>query len=327
MIDVSVVVVSYNVRELLGRCLRSLAAAAPGRTLEILVVDNGSSDGTVETVQREFPDVTLIANAANRGFTAANNQATAVAHGTTLLYLNPDTEVRPGALEAMLAHLEEDPHVGVVGPRLSFPDGRTQSSRRRFPTPLTALVESTIVQRWWPACPVLDWYYVMERSDEETQDVDWLYGACLLVRRDVIETVGAFDERFFMYSEEVDLCRRIRDRGWRVVYVPAARVVHYEGRSSEQDLARRAQNFHESKCRYVEKHFGPSVGRALRIFLLAQTSLDLAEEALKLALGHRVDLRRERVRNLAQVVAYQWHHLGGAAWPARSVAGGGEPCE
>lgn len=311
MMDLSIVVVTYNVRDLLQRCLESLSGGAPDRSLEVLVVDNGSNDGTDEMMRRDFPEVVFIRNQTNRGFTAANNQATARARGKAVLYLNPDTEVTPGALEAMLSYLEANPDVGVVGPWLTYPNGQTQPSRRRFPTPLTAMVESTLVQRWWPRCPAVARYFVTDRPATEAQNVDWLVGACLLVRREVVDAVDGFDERFFMYSEELDLCLRIRQRGWRVAYLPEARVIHHEGRSSEQNLARRSQNFNESKCRYFEKHFGPSVGRALRLFLLANSAVDLVEEALKLAIGHRPAMRRERITNLARVVAYQWRRLGG----------------
>ena len=305
MEDVTVIVVSYNVRDLLRRCLRSLTDAAPDSRLDVIVVDNGSKDGTVDFVRREFPSVRLISNQANRGFTAANNQALAVSSGAYVLYLNPDAELRHGALSTMVAYLEANPRVGVVGPRLSYPDGRTQPSRRRFPTPITAMVESTMVQRWWPDSPILARYYVADRCSDDVQDVDWLTGACLLARRQAVEEVRGFDERFFMYSEELDLCHGIRDHDWRIVYLPSAQVIHHEGRSSEQNLARRAQNFNESKCQYFEKHYGLAVGRALRLYLLANSITDLVEEALKLAAGHRPDLRRERVRNLARVVSYQ----------------------
>jgi len=216
----------------------------------------------------------------------------------------------PDALATMLSYLEANPGVGAVGPRLLYPDGVTQSSRRRFPTPVTALVESTLVQRWWPDSPVLRSYYLEDRSPDQIQDVDWLTGACLLARGEAIRSIGGFDERFFMYSEELDLGRRLRDSGWRIVYLPAARVVHHEGRSSELNPARRAQDFNESKCRYFEKHHGAAVGRALRVFLLANATIDLTEETIKLALRHRPELRRKRVRNLAKVVLYQWRHLG-----------------
>jgi len=327
MIDASVIIVSYNVRDLLLRCLESVRAATVSYNAEVFVVDNGSRDGTVERVREQFPDVILITNQANRGFGAANNQAIARARGRAVLLLNCDAELHPDALDTMLRYLVENVDVGVIGPRLFYPDGRTQSSRRRFPTPLIAMVESTRLQTWWPNCPLLNRYYRNDGSDDEIQDVDWLVGACLLVRREVIETVGWFDERFFMYSEELDLCRRVRSAGWRVVYLPTARAIHHEGRSSEQNLAQRAQNFHESKCRYFEKYSGQSTARALRIFLLTNTLLDLGEESIKFALGHRRELRRARIASLAKVACYQLRRLAAHSEATVGMLARGASCE
>src|ERR1700687_1062682 len=244
--DVSVVVVSFNVRDLLSICLESLKRCSSGPRQQIVVVDNGSSDGSAELVRERFPDVLLIESSTNNGYGGAINRGAGVSRGRYLLMLNPDTEMREGAIECLAAVLDGNPDVGVAGPRLRSPNGSEQSSRRRFPSPLTALVESTVLQRLWPNSAALKRYYVADRPDER-QDVDWLVGACLLVRRSVFDAVGGFDERFTMYSEELDLCHRIRDRGYRVCFEPAAVVIHHEGRSSEQNMARRSWQFAESK--------------------------------------------------------------------------------
>jgi N-acetylglucosaminyl-diphospho-decaprenol L-rhamnosyltransferase len=307
----SVIVVSYNVRSLLERCLASIPAEAAGRPVEVIVVDNASTDGTVAAVRTAFPMVTVLAEAINQGFTVANNRGVAASRGASLLFLNPDAELTPGALDRLVAELGAHPDVAVVGPRLRFPSGKPQSSRRRFPTPLTALVESTVLQRWWPTAPTLRRYYLLDHSDDRSQDVDWLVGACLLVRRAAFAGLGGFDERFFMYSEELDFCRRARAAGWRVRYLPAAEVIHHEGKSSEQNLARRAQRFQESKCRYFEKYYGQAVGRALRLCLMADTLFRAVEEAAKLGVGHRPALRLCRLRQWAAVAGEQWNHLAG----------------
>ena len=293
--DVSVVVVSFNVRNLLETCLASLKSASSGLDLEIVVVDNGSSDGSAELIRRRFPDVKLIESATNLGYGGAINLGARAARGGYLLVLNSDTEMREGAIKHLVDVLNIQVDVAVAGPRLRYPNASTQSSRRRYPGPLTALLESTVLQRWWPSSPVLNRYYVLDRPNER-QDVDWLVGACLLVRRSAFEEVGGFDERFTMYSEELDLCHRIRDRGYRVSFEPAAEVIHHEGRSSEQNLARRNREFAESKSRYFEKYFGKGVGIAVRIALLANTFFELAEESAKLLVRHRTELRRERIR-------------------------------
>jgi N-acetylglucosaminyl-diphospho-decaprenol L-rhamnosyltransferase len=310
-LTLSVIIVSYNVRDLLCRCLETVQAELAGLNTEILVVDNASSDGTVDAIHEHFPVVRVIANDRNPGFAAANNQALEIATGQTVLFLNPDTELRPGALTAMLEYLANHPRVGIVGPRLQFPDGSVQSSRRSFPTPLTGLVESTPIQRWLPGLPPLRRYYRANESDDQCQYVDWLVGACLLVRREVIDAIGGFDERFFMYSEELDWCYRAQGAGWRIVYLPSAVVTHHEGRSSEQNRIQRSQNFLESKSRLYEKHFGADVGRALRLCLLAFTIVEAVAEFGKLLVGHRVALRRERLHSHFLVASHQLRHLVG----------------
>jgi N-acetylglucosaminyl-diphospho-decaprenol L-rhamnosyltransferase len=322
--QVSIVIVSYNVRELLRRCLASIRRGATDVTYEVIVVDNASSDGSVDLVRQEFPDAIVVENARNPGYGGGINLGNQSARGRYLLALNPDTEVEVGAIGLLTCALDLDPDLAIVGPRLRYPDGSIQSSRRRFPTPLTALVESTVVQRWWPRSPLLARYYVQDVPDIR-QYVDWLVGACLLIRRSLFEALGGFDPRFEMYSEELDLCRRARDAGWTIRYEPAAEVIHHEGRSSEQNRERRAWQFSESKSRYFEKYFGPPVGMAVRFALLANTGVELAEETAKLAVGHRAALRRQRIRSLWSVASDQltrifkiWSH---PSAPVQNVLG------
>lgn len=300
--DLSIIIVSWNVRDLLRRCLHSVftSDAAPLQ-LEVIVVDNASADGSTAMVASEFPQVRLIANAHNRGFPGANNQGLAVSSGRYVMLLNPDTEVLADALAAMVAYLDAHPQVGALGPQLLNPDGSVQSSRRRFPTFWTAVFESTWLQSWAPP-GVLKHYYVLDRRDDEISEVDWVTGACLVVRREVIEQVGGLDESFFMYSEELDWCRRMKAAGWRVVYFPGAQVIHYEGKSSEQAVPARHIYFQTSKIRYFRKYHGAPAAAVLRLFLLALYSQQLALEALKGALGHKRPLRRQRVAAYWQVL-------------------------
>lgn len=301
MPDLSVIIVNWNVRDLLRRCLHSILANVPGGQLEIIVVDNGSTDGSVEMVRTEFPMVRLIANPDNRGFPAANNQGLEVARGRYVLLLNPDTEVVGDALATMAAFADAHPDVGIVGPQLLNPDGSVQSSRRRFPTLLTALFESTWLQPYAPR-RLLEHYYVLDRPDDEVQDVDWVTGAALMARREAAEQVGPLDEGFFMYSEELDWCRRFREAGWRVVYLPTARIVHHVGKSSEQVLPARHIHFQTSKVRYFRKYYGPATAEVLRLFLLANYLWQIGLEGSKWLLGHKRPLRAERIAAYRQVV-------------------------
>jgi hypothetical protein len=253
-------------------------------------------------VRAEFPQVRLIANEQNRGFTAANNQGLALSQGRYLLLLNPDTEVVGDTLTTMLRYMNDHPEAGALGPQLLYPDGSRQSSRRRFPTFATALVESTVVQEWWPENRVLHRYYMDDTPDDAVQGVDWVVGACLLVRREAYEQAGALDEGYFMYSEELDWCRRIKDAGWEVVYLPTATVIHHEGKSSEQVVPARHIHFQSSKVRYFRKHHGAFRAEALRWFLLATYVYQIVREGLKWLIGHKRPMRAERVRAYRQVL-------------------------
>jgi hypothetical protein len=311
-----VVIVSWNVRELLLACLASLERSeAPCRTV---VVDNASADGSEAAVRSAFPNVEWIQNTENAGFTRANNQGLrhlgvldpggGDAAPSAVLLLNPDTAVAPDAIGLLLGCLDDNPRTGVVGPALLWPDGRPQSSRRRFPTLATALCESTPLEWHWPDNR---WaaHYRMDGSPDAPGLVDWLSGAALMLRTGALRKTGGLDERFFMYSEETDWCRRIKAAGWRVVYFADALVVHHEARSSEQNLARRNIAFNESKCRYAAKHFGPTWALALRLFILLTFVYQYSEESAKLAVGHRPSLRRDRLTMLREVIAWQARHL------------------
>jgi hypothetical protein len=300
MIDLSIVIVSWNVRDLLRQCLDSLAAQQ-SPAVEVIVVDNGSTDGSVEMARAEFPAVALIANADNRGFPAANNQGIRAANGRYVLLLNPDTQVAADALAALVVFADAHPDVGVVGPQLLNPDGSVQSSRRRFPTLATALFESTWLQPYAPR-RLLDHYYVRDRPDDLQQGVDWVDGAALMARRTAIDQVGLLDEGFFMYSEELDWCRRFRAAGWRVTYEPAARIVHHRGKSSEQAVAARHIHFQTSKVRYFRKYHRPLAAGLLRCFLLAGYVWQMGVEGVKWLVGHRRPLRAQRLAVYRQVL-------------------------
>ncbi len=223
-IDLSIIIVSYNVRDLLLSCLASIEAwlSVTDFSAEVMVIDNASTDGSADSVRRRFPGTRVIELNKNLGFAAANNRGAQVASGRTVAFLNPDTTVVGDAFGVMLQFLDANPAVGVVGPKILYPDGRIQSTRRRFPTRRTGFFESTIIQQYWRDNAILRRYYVSDRSSDETQEVDWLVGACLFARREVLQSAGLFDERFFMYSEEVEWCHRVREAGWTIVYLPAA---------------------------------------------------------------------------------------------------------
>ena len=326
--DLSIIIVSWNVRDLLRACLVSLtkderrttkgavesSSCVLAPSSEIIVIDNASADDSAAMVAAGFPAVRLIANLENAGFTRGNNQGLAVARGRYVFFLNPDTEVVGDALAAMVAYLDAHPEVGALGPQLRYGDGSLQSSRRRFPTFVTALFESTPLAWHWPANPWARRYRMEDQgtgiSDQGSgitpaqigQDVDWVVGAALMVRREVLVQIEGFDEGYFMYSEELDLCRRIKEAGWQIVYLPTAQIIHHEGKSSGQVVAARHIRFQTSKVRYFRKFHGSFQAEALRVFILASFAVEWLLEAGKWLLGSQRPLRRERMGAYGQLL-------------------------
>lgn len=296
---IGVVIVSWNVKDLLRRCLTTVAQSSV--PLHVVLVDNASADGSAAMVRAEFPQVTLIANADNRGFTAANNQGfRALGLGLDqdpdyTLILNPDTEVLGDALAVLADYLDRHPHVGAVGPLLLNPDGSVQPSRRRFPSLATGLVESTPVAWHWPDNAVIRRYHMADVPADAAGPVDWVTGAAILLRSAALAAAGGFDEGFFMYSEELDLCRRLAGAGWAVHFLPAARIMHHEGQSSAQVAAARHLNFQRSRVRYFRKHHGAVAAGIVRLGILLAYAGELGIEALKWLLGHQRALRRARI--------------------------------
>ena len=306
-LDISIIIVSWNVRGLLDACLRSVSASLANQAepiaYEIIVVDSASHDGSSEMVAEKHPQVVLVSLYENVGFTRANNLGLKRSRGRHLLLLNPDTEILGDALTRMHAYMEAHQDIGVLGPKLLNANGTIQSSRRRFPTLATAIMESPVLQEWFPNSRALRRYTMRDLSDDVDQDVDWVYGACFLVRREAYDQVGPLDESFFMYSEEMDWMYRIKEKGWRVAYLPTAQVIHHGGQSSAQAVASQHIYFQSSKVHYFRKHFGWLVGEVLRWFLLASYTYQWSFEGAKWLLGHKRPLRAHRVRTYGQVIA------------------------
>ena len=295
-VRLSVIIVNWNVRDLLDCCLASVFAAElePG-SFEIIVVDSASQDNSVAMIRKKYPEVRLLAQSENIGFTRGNNIGLAQARGDFLLLLNPDTEVRRNALGLMLDFLMENPAVGIVGPHTLNSDGSHQSTRRRFPTLLTGVFESS----WLAAAApprVERRYRLLDTDDDDILLVDWAQGSALMLRRDVYRDIGGLDEGYVMYYEELDYCRRAKTAGWHVAYHGGAVITHHGGKSSEQVAAQTLIHFHTSKLRYFRKHHGLGYYLFLRAILLSQFAWQLALEFAKGALGHKRELRAERVR-------------------------------
>ena len=281
--ECSAIVVSYNVAPQLARCLHSITAEyeRSGTAGEIIVVDNASHDGSAAMVRAAFPHVYLIEAPRNEGFTAGCRQGMAVARGERLLFINPDAELLPGALAALLACLRDHPAAAVAVPMLVDGDARPQRSLRRFPCLATLFVESTVVQWWWPGYPLLRGYYEEDRSHALPRAVDWAEGACWLVRRIPFTQMGGFDTRFFMYFEELDAALRLHRAGWEMRYTPEAQVIHHGSQSADQNLLARDFYFHQSKYQFVRKWWGTGAVVTLRGFIALTVVVQLVEQALK----------------------------------------------
>ncbi|MDX1688697.1 MAG: glycosyltransferase family 2 protein [Candidatus Promineifilaceae bacterium] len=261
MIDLSVIIVSWNTVGLLDACLASIMAHPPACEFEVIVVDNASTDGSAQMVHGRYPDVKVIENERNVGFARANNQGLRTAVGRHLLLLNPDTEVRPNALETLMRFLERHEGAGAAGARILNPDGTLQPSC--YPAP-------TLLNEW------LHLFHLdrnrrggMEEWDVmEPRAVEVLLGACIMVRREALDDVGYLDERFFMYSEEVDFCYRLQKAGWSLYWVPQAQVVHHGGQSTRQAATDMFLRLYEGKLLYFRKHYGPGTARLYKVILL-----------------------------------------------------------
>jgi N-acetylglucosaminyl-diphospho-decaprenol L-rhamnosyltransferase len=299
--DLSIIIVSWNVSGLLADCLESIKSNLGDLDAEVLVVDSGSTDGSPDMIRERFPWVTLLAQRENIGFTRGNNIALKIAQGRHLLLLNPDTLATGDALVQMVRYLDENPKVGIVGPRTHHPDGSTQSTRRRFPTVPLAFFESTWLQAYAPKS-WLDRFYVRDAPDDAVVDVDWVQGSAMMVRHEVYQQIGGLDEGFVMFSEELDWCKRVKDAGWRVVYLGTAEIVHHGGKSTEQVAARSHIHFQESKLRYFRKHHGSTAAHILRLFMLVSYLWQIGLESAKSLLGSKRDLRQERIRAYWQVI-------------------------
>ncbi len=271
--DISVVVVNWNVRDLLKECLKSVYRFTKDVSFEVFVVDNNSSDGSQEMVAGEFPDAFLIVNTENRGFAAANNQAFRKASGRYTLMLNPDTELTDNAIKAMVEFMDQHPKINVIAPRLTFIDGSLQRSCQHFPTFFTDLMESLFLDEIYAKNKIFNWYKMGLWPHDRMREVDQPYGACLMFKTADVRRLKFMDERFFMYYDEVDLCYRLKKSGGKIYFLPQIKIIHHSRRSSKQipDTCHRWQL--QSKMRFFAKHYGKLGIISLFFNLILQTAL------------------------------------------------------
>ncbi len=301
----SIVIVNWNTRELLRKCLASIFAYPPVGTLEVWVVDNASTDGSSAMVKHAFPSVNLIENQVNTGFAQANNQALRQCRAEYMLLLNPDTEVLPAALSTMLAFMQTSPQVGALGPRILNPDRTLQTSCYPVPTLTREFWRLFHLDTLWP----YGVYHMAHWKLDVSRQVEVLLGACLLLRKSVLDEVGLLSEDYFMYTEEVDLCYRIAQKNWKIHWVPTAEIIHYGGQSTRQASRQMFIHLYQSKILFFRKHYGRLGAFLYKIILLLTSLTRLAFSPL--ALLTPVPARKERlelVYNYRQLVKVLFTH-------------------
>ncbi len=263
--QVAPILINYNTREDLRRCLRTMEEWL-GR-LPAVVVDNGSTDGSQAMVREEFPWVRLVENPGNPGYASACNAGMRATDRPYVLILNSDVEFVEGGLEVLLDYMEENPRIGALGPRVLNTDGTRQMSCRRFPSMLENVVHGFLGEVW-PENPFTRSYQMKDLEDDGPREVDWVSGAAMLLRREAAERVGGFDEAYFMYVEDVDLCWRLRAAGYEVVYHPGFSLVHHIGRASSQQSTRMLYEHHRSMYIFFRRRYAGWRGAIMRPIVL-----------------------------------------------------------
>jgi GT2 family glycosyltransferase len=287
--ELSVVIVSYNTRELLKKCIQSIYMTYPNNNLEILVVDNGSSDGSPTMVRDEYGNVILIENKENLGFAKANNIAINISKGRYVLLLNPDTVVTEGCLDKCIQYLDEHKDIGVLGCKVVLPDGKLDlACRRSFPTPEVSFYRMTGLSKLFPKNKLLAQYNLTYLDENETYEVDSVVGAFMMGRREVIERVGMLDEDYFMYGEDIDWCYRIKQAGWKVIYFHEAEIAHYKGASGGKKNPRIIREFYRAMYLFYKKHYKSKYSIFVTGFIYSGISFKLM---LSLAINQLKGLR------------------------------------
>ncbi len=259
MIDLSILIVNYNVKEFLQNLLESLLKATADISSEIIIVDNASDDGSVETIRTKYPRVKLIANEVNQGFGVANNQALEIAKGEFILFINPDTIVKEDTITRMISFFKSNPEAGLAGCKVLNPDGSIQlACRRSFPGPWTSFTKVTGLSSLFPNSKIFARYNLTYLDENQTYEVDAVSGSFMMMRMEVYEKIGGFDSQFFMYGEDLDLCYRTQQAGYKIFYVHETEIIHYKGESTRRSSLDETKVFYEAMHLFVRKHLSSS---------------------------------------------------------------------
>ncbi len=280
MVDVSIIIVNWNTRELLAKCLRCVQDTVKKVSYDVYVVDNASSDGSPEMVRADFPAVKLIANTDNVGFARANNQAMKVCEGRYVLLLNSDAFVKADAIDYTVAFMDSHPDAGMVGCKLLYEDGRLQPSCARFPTLGSEVTIALGLDKLFPRSAFFGRYLMTDWDYGDTRPVEVIMGAYMLARSSVIQKVGMLDESFFMYSEEVDWCYRFQAAGWKVYFTPDVETVHLWGGSSKAVKVETLIRLYKARVQFFRKHYGALTARLYKGVLVFNALLRVVPGAV-----------------------------------------------
>lgn len=254
--DLSILIVNYNTCQLTMDCLQSVYDSETDYKFEVIVVDNASSDNSVELIKERFKKVNMIANKSNTGFARANNQAIALANGRYILLLNSDTIVQPDTLQKMIVYMDNHMEVGASGCKVILPDGSLDKAcRRGFPTPSASFYYAFGISKLFPDNPKFNQYQLGYMDPDQTYPIDCLVGAFMMIRQETIAQVGVLDETFFMYGEDIDWCYRIKEAGWEIHYYPETFIIHYKGASSRRKPLKIIYEFHRAMWVFHRKHY------------------------------------------------------------------------
>ena len=286
--NLSILIITWNSEEFIRNCLDSIFLSQGNFTSEVIVVDNGSSDETAKIVEQLYPQVNLIQNKENLGYAKANNQGIEKVRGEYILLLNPDTQVLEDALSLMYELMEENPNIGALGPKLLNPDKGVQPSCREFPTFSTLIWEFSGLSRLFPRSRVFGRWRMGYFNFDIQRETDQPMGSCLMLRRAALEDVGAFDENFVMFFNDVDLCFRIKKGGWKIYFYPEAKVIHHKGVSTRKVKVRMIWLSHLAFYKFFKKHKTGLVNRLLLFLLLIPLILSAWVRILFFHLGKLV---------------------------------------
>ena len=298
----SIIIVNWNAGHLLKDCLESIYRNIIKINCEIFVVDNASTDGSLEMVRKEFPQVKLVENKSNLGFAKANNQAINKSKGMYILLLNPDTIVQKDAFQNMIEFMNTHPEAGVAGSKVLYADGSLQLSCGHFPSLQTEFFHSTLLEEIFPKSPFIGNFRMTNWDHNSVREVDWVSGSCLLVRKAVITDVGLLDKAIFMYAEDIDWCYRIKNAAWKIYYLPQSKIIHLESQIANTDLTNKLRNGYQGLYYFFDKHYGKKVAILFKVLVANGMMLRMTIRSFQYAMNYERKRTRELLKAYFQVL-------------------------